>query len=164
MPLGQPALPQATIDVIRQWVTEGAQRPAVTSSAEAPATLFAVAPAADEILDHSPNELVIASPNEIDTSLVQTGAVKVTRSGGDGNFEEGNEVDVPVQVTVRSQSPTVLVLTKSDGAFAPDSYRISVAASGSVAATDLDGRPIDGDADGKSGGDFVEYFDVGRAL
>jgi hypothetical protein len=164
MPLGQSALPQATIDVIKQWVADGAQRPAVTATADKPATLLAISPLADEILTQPPSEVVIASPSEIDTSLVQTGAVEVVGSGGDGSFAEGNEFEVAVQVTVRSQSPTTLVVTKSDGAFAPDSYRLSIAGTGSLAASDLDGRPIDGDADGQSGGDFVEYFDIGRAL
>lgn len=164
MPLGQSALPQATIDVIKQWITDGAQRPAATATAEKPATLLAVSPAADAMLDRAPNEVVVASANELDTSLLQTGAISVLASGGDGSFDEGNEVAVAVQVTVRSQSPTTLVLTKPDGPFGPDSYRVRIAGSGALAASDLDGRPIDGDADGQSGGDFVEYFDIGRAL
>ncbi len=165
MPLGQAPLPAATIAVIRQWIAQGAQRPVVSTSIDAPAKLHGVAPAADDILDSAPTEIVIASANAIDTTLIQTGAVQVVRSGGDGSFEEGNEVQVPsLTVTVRSEAPTVLVVTKTDGPFLPDSYRVTIAGTGSIAASDRAGLPIDGDGDGKPGGDFVEYFEVGRAL
>lgn len=165
MPRNQPALPQETINVIRQWIAEGATRPVVRTSIDAPAKLMAVSPAADEILEHSPPEILIASPNAIDISLVQTGAITVVRSGGDGSFDEGNEVSIEgLQISVRSQEPTVLALTKTDGPFVPDSYRVTVAGTGSLAASDRDGRAIDGDDDGAAGGDFVKYFEVGSAL
>jgi len=164
MPLNQPALPQATIDVIRQWVAQGAQRPVVATSNTKPATLLAVNPLADEIVDGGPAEILIASPNAIDASLLQTGAFTVVRSGGDGSFDEGNEVAVDtLQLSLRSQEPTVLAATNSQ-AWVPDSYRITIAGNGSLAAQDRDGRPIDGDADGQAGGDFVVYFEVGRSL
>lgn len=164
MPLGQPALPQATIDVIRQWVSNGAQRPAVTSSATKPATLMAVSPLPDEIVMAGPAEIVIASAHAIDTTLIQTGAFSVIRSGGDGTFDDGNEVAADsLQLSVRSAEPTVLVATSAAG-WVPDSYRVTIAGNGSLAAQDRDGRPIDGDADGTPGGDFVVYFEVGRSL
>jgi hypothetical protein len=164
MPLNQAALPQATIDVIRAWVTQGAPRPAVATSSSKPATLVAVAPLPDEIIDGGPAEILIASPNAIDTTLLQTGAFTVVRSGGDGSFNEGNEVPVDtLQLSVHSQEPTVLAATNTQ-AWMPDSYRITIAGNGSLAASDRDGRPIDGDADGQAGGDFVVYFEVGRPL
>jgi len=164
MPLNQAALPQATIDVIRAWVAQGAQRPAVATSSAKPASLVAVEPLPDEIINGGPAEILIASPNAIDTTLIQTGAFTVVRSGGDGSFDEGNEVPVgTLQLSVRSQEPTVLVATNMQ-AWIPDSYRITIAGNGSLAASDRDGRPIDGDADGQAGGDFVMYFEVGRPL
>ena len=164
MPLGQPALPQATIDVMRQWVADGAQRPVVTSSIAKPATLFAVSPLPDEIVTEGPAEIVIASPNAVDTTFIQNGAFTVVRSGGDGTFDDGNEVAVDtLQLSVRSAEPTVLVATNS-AAWVPDSYRVTIAGNGSLAASDRDGRPIDGDADGQAGGDFVVYFEIGRSL
>ena len=111
-----------------------------------------------------PAEIVIASDNAIDTTLIQTGAFTVVRSGGNGAFDDGNDVPIDsLQLSVRSAEPTVLVATKPDG-WVPDSYRVTIAGNGSIAASDRDGRPIDGDADGKAGGDFVLYFDVGRSL
>jgi hypothetical protein len=163
MPLGAPALPQATIDVIRQWITQGAQRPAVPTSDIAPATLLAVAPDADAILDVGPDEILIASSNAIDTTLIQSGALMMMRSGSDGSFDEGNEIPIDsLHIVIRSLEPTVLVVTKA-GPWVPDSYRLTIAGSGALVATDRDGRAIDGDLDGKAGGDFVVYFDVGRS-
>jgi hypothetical protein len=137
----------------------------VATSVEAPAKLQGVSPAADDILNIAPTEIVIASANAIDTTFIQTGALQVLRSGDDGSFEEGNETPIPsLTVSVRSEAPTVLVLTKTDGPFVPDSYRITIAGNGALAAVDRAGLPIDGDGDGAPGGDFVEYFDVGREL
>src|SRR5688500_11064352 len=47
MPLGQPALPQATIDIIREWIANGAARP--PSATGLPAKFTVVVPAEDEI-------------------------------------------------------------------------------------------------------------------
>ncbi|HEY5808335.1 MAG TPA: hypothetical protein VIT67_10230, partial [Povalibacter sp.] len=48
MPLNGPALPQATIDVMRQWITDGAQRTAAVGASAMPAALMGISPAADD--------------------------------------------------------------------------------------------------------------------
>lgn len=160
MPLNGPALPQATIDVIRQWIIEGAQRPAPGGSG--PTVLRAIAPASDDILDAPPHEVVIEASAELDLSRLSTGHILLLRSGCDGSFAEGNEVAVPVlHVEVRSVQPTVLALTLPGGGWIADSYRLTLPDDGAAPMADLAANVIDGDADGVPGGDFVLYFELG---
>ncbi|HEY6642114.1 hypothetical protein [Povalibacter sp.] len=162
MPLGGPPLPQATIDVIRQWITDGAQQ----SVADAmPATLSAVSPTNAEILGKPPIELLVQASAELDTSRLQAGGVTLVASGHDGSFEEGNEVSINVmQVEVRSLDPTVLAILVPREQWTVDSYRFRIAGHDSEAITDRAGNVIDGDGDGAAGGDFVAYFELGGTL
>jgi hypothetical protein len=45
-----------------------------------------------------------------------------------------------------------------------DSYRLTIAGAGPTPALDLRGSPIDGDADGLAGGDFLLHFELGGTL
>jgi len=165
MPLGSPPLPQATIDVIRQWITAGAQRAAAATSAAAPATIIGVEPQRDQILDRPPREILLSSDAALDTSALQAGAVTLMRSGGDGSFAEGNEVTIaPLRIDVRSLEPTVIAIEIAPQDWTPDSYRLSVAGAGSIAMSDRSGAAIDGDNDGRAGGDFRMDFEIGRPL
>jgi hypothetical protein len=165
MPLGSPPLPQATIDVIRQWITAGAQRAAAATSTAAPATIIGVDPQRDQILDRPPREILLSSDAALDTSALQAGAVTLMRSGGDGSFAEGNEVTIaPLRIDVRSLEPTVIAIEIAPQDWTPDSYRLSVAGAGSIAMSDRSGAAIDGDNDGRAGGDFRMDFEIGRPL
>jgi hypothetical protein len=58
MPLGQPPLPQATIDIIRQWITDGAQ-PAAGLQSPGAMQLRATTPLVGEMLAQPPREILI---------------------------------------------------------------------------------------------------------
>lgn len=163
MPLNAPALPQATIDVIRQWIADGAANSPAGGSAKSSfelATITAVSPMSGASMAASSRDIVIASDVEIDTSLLQSGLVTLRVSGGDDEFESGNESDVPVAVTVRSQQPTVLVITPRSGSLRAESYELRVSGTDPVALADFNARAIDGDGNGTPGGDFVLRFTV----
>jgi hypothetical protein len=159
MPLNAPPLPQATIDVIRQWIANGATNSPTASTTEH-AQLTAVSPMSDSALPASARDIVITSDLELDTSLLQAGLVQLRASGGDGEFESGNESLVPVDVTIRSQQPTVLAITPRIAALPADSYELRVSGSDPVALADFHARAIDGNDDGAPGGDFVLRFTV----
>lgn len=164
MPLNQPPLPQATIDVIRQWIAEGAQQATATAASQ-PAVLMGVAPAADEILDKPPRELLVTANSGLDVNLVNTGNVMLVRSGKDGSFDEGNEVPMtPLHLQIRSFDPTVIAITLPQTQWVTDSYRLTISGAGPAPVADMGGRIIDGNADGTAGGDFVLYFDLGVSL
>jgi hypothetical protein len=164
MPLNSPPLPAETIAVIRQWVLEGAAQSSASLDPQTPAVLAAITPDANAILEKAPAQIVISANVELDTSSLNSGTVSLIRSGGDGSFDEGNEVEVPaLSFEIRSANPTVLAIAVPASAWVPDSYRLRIAGGGAVAVADLKGLAIDGDADGHAGGDFVTDFDLGRA-
>lgn len=165
MPLNSPALPQATIDVVKQWIREGAQRSAAATSPTSPATLSAVTPLEDQIVEGAPREIIVQSEASLDTTSLNVASVSLERSGGDGSFAEGNEVRVtPTSIEVLSSEPTVVSIKIAPGEWTPDSYQLTVTGDGSVAVGDRSGGAIDGDRDGRPGGNFVMQFDLGRAL
>ena len=162
MPLNSPPLPQATIDVIKQWIRDGAQRSVATGS---PATLSAVAPLEQQIIEGKPTEILVQSAAALDTTSINLASVALERSGGDGSFAEGNEIAVaPMAIEVLSTEPTVIAVKLAPEQWTPDSYQLTVAGNGAIAVGDRSGGPIDGDRDGKPGGNFTLQFDIGRAL
>jgi hypothetical protein len=155
MPLGQTPLPQATINVIRQWITDGAQPAAAGVSAPAALKIRAIAPLQEESLEVAPREILLAASGELDVGSLDASSVSLQRSGADGGFAEGNEVPIQnVQITVRSLDPTVLALTLTDGAWVPDTYQLNIAGHGATPATSRSGAPI---------ADFILQFNVGAA-
>jgi hypothetical protein len=166
MPLNGPALPQATIDVIRQWIADGAANNSPNASVTAKpqlqvAQLTAVSPMSGEAVPASTRYIVITSNVELDTSLLQSGLVTLRASGGDGEFESGNESLVPVEVTIRSQQPTVLAIAPTQLAtLPPDAYELHISGTAPVALADFAAQAIDGDGNGNPGGDFVLRFTV----
>jgi hypothetical protein len=165
MPLNSPPLPQATIDVIKQWIREGAQRSAASTSPQSPATISAIAPLDQQIIDAPPGEIIVSSAAALDTSAFNAASVVLERSGGDGSFEEGNEVTIaPMTLEVLSSEPTVISIKLAPNQWAPDSYQLTVAGAGSIAVGDRSGGPIDGDRDGTPGGNFVMHFELGQQL
>ena len=163
MPLNGPPLPASTITVIRQWITDGAQSSA--TSGTSPKTQFAnaeltpISPLSGEAMPATARDIVVASNVELDTSLLQAGLVTLRASGGDGEFDAGNERVVPAEVNVRSTQPTVLAITPLVEAL-PDTYELRISGTDPVALADYNARTIDGDGDGASGGDFVLRFTV----
>lgn len=167
MPLNLPPLPQETIAVIRQWITDGAANTmAAGGSAKSRfelVQLTAISPARNETVPAPVRDVVITSNVELDTSLMQSNLIELRASGGDGSFDSGNEHDVPVDAVVRSNFPTVLAITPRVAPLAADSYELRIRGTDPVAMADLQARPIDGDGDGAPGGDFVLRFTVEMA-
>ncbi len=117
MPLGQPPLPQATINVIRQWIADGAQRGAAPASATSAALqLQATTPLDGEVMSQAPREILVQASGELDTTTLDASTVALRRSGGDGTFGDGNEsVVAGVTVSLHSLDPTVLAISIPSG-------------------------------------------------
>jgi len=165
MPLNSPPLPQATIDVIKQWIRDGAQRSVATTGPQSPATISSISPLAEEIVEAPPRQILISSAAALDTSALNAASVVLKRSGGDGSFDEGNEVVLsPIRIEVLLAEPTSLAISIASGEWAPDSYELTIRGEGSLGVSDRSGSAIDGDRDGRAGGDFVMRFDLGQAL
>lgn len=148
MPLGQAALPQDRIDLIRRWIAAGAP-PAAT----APNNLVVSSsiPAAGEIAPAGLDRLTVIFAGDVDATLAASGTIELT----DG-------FDQPValaQVRVPAGRPNVVELQLAHPLNA-GSYQLTVRGQGPVALADTAGHVLDGDADGKAGGDFLMSFDV----
>jgi hypothetical protein len=160
MPQGGPPLPSETIAVIRQWILEGAQPPSAEAlAAPAAVELKVVHPLADEP-GPPPSSVLVTANGELDLTRLDAATVRLERSGGDGRFDDGNEiVSQPVQIKIRAQAPTVFAI-ESRGPWYDDRYRLVIAGDGADRLSDRAGRVIDGNGDGVPGGDFEFEFDV----
>lgn len=148
MPLGQAALPQDRIDLIRGWIAAGAPPAAV-----APGNLVVGSsiPAAGEVAPAGLDKLTVVFNRDIDAALAASDTIELT----DG-------FDRPVafkQVRVPAGRANVIELTLAQS-LAAGSYQLAVRGQGPVALADTAGRVLDGDADGVAGGDFLMSFDV----
>jgi hypothetical protein len=164
MPLDQPPLPQATIDVIRQWIADGAQPPADAATIADAVKLAAVEPLPGAVLAKPPTWIVIAADGPLNTSRMDAATVRLERSGGDGRFgDERDAAPGPVLVEVRTTSPTVVAVRPQFADWPDDTYRLVISGEGSDAVDDLAARRIDGDRDGAPGGDFTLEFELEKS-
>ncbi len=167
MPDGSPPLPQSDIDVIRQWITDGAMQNATASTKAVRASGASIVP--DSTLLSLPRQIVIIFDRDIDATTAQPVAVSLQRSGGDGLFDNGTQIDIPVaSVSVPLTNPRALHLqldpTVTD---TPDDYRLVVAGSGPNPILDLQGNRLNGGwldgveaDDSPQGADLVLNFTV----
>jgi len=148
MPLGQAALPQDRIDLIRQWIAAGAPPASV-----APDNLVVTSsiPASGEVASAGLDKLTVIFAGDVDATLAAS-----------GTFELRDGFDQPVtvaQARVPAGRPNVVEL-KLAHALGAGSYQLAVRGQGPVALADTAGHVLDGDADGSAGGDFLMSFDV----
>jgi hypothetical protein len=170
MPLGGSPLPQADIAMIRQWIVDGALPPQ-GSAPTAPIRVTSLAPLPDQVLEAMPASIIALFDRELDATSVTADTFTLVRSGGDGTFDDGNEVPIAASsVGVPADNPlsAVLDLTGADGV--ADTYRVRLAGGGPTAILDLDNNALDGEfsgefpsGDGTAGGDFVADFIVDAA-
>jgi hypothetical protein len=78
MPFGGPPLPAATINVMRQWVTNGA--PAATAIGPAPGfVVAAVVPATNDVVLGSVSQVLVALSHELDRTRLDATSVRIER-------------------------------------------------------------------------------------
>jgi hypothetical protein len=149
MPLGGAPLPQDRIDLIRAWIAAGAPMPQAASPGAL--TVASTIPAAGEIAAVGTSKLTVIFAAPVDVSLVAA-----------NTFELRDASDAPVPIAravVPAGRPNVVELALASS-LANGSYLLEVRGSGAVALADVSGRVLDGDADGRAGGDFLVSFDV----
>jgi methionine-rich copper-binding protein CopC len=107
MPFGGPYLPQSTINVIRQWITNGAQKPATAQSLESAVRSvqrFAVndtSPDDGSIVSTAVPRIVIEFNGDLDSNMVND--TTVTLAAGEGQ-------PVLVTATIPTGNPAALVI------------------------------------------------------
>ena len=155
MPLGGSPLPAATIAVIRQWITAGAQPSSAVNANHLSKLTPAWPPQGAHI--EPPRELLVTADGELDTTTLAN-SIELLQVDA-AAMGSGVEQIVPITTTVINSDPTVLAITRQ-GPWIAGPYELHINADASVRITDLAGRVIDGDGDANEGGEFVLRFTV----
>ena len=166
MPRGRAPLPQATIDVVRQWITDGATDDRAPSTDPIRVSSLSVTP--DAVLAAGPAEIIAGFDRDPDASTVNANTFLLTASGGDGTFNDGNETAVnAASITVPAANTRTAVFDLGGAALADDLYRIQLLGDGPSIIMDMEANALDGEfggalpsGDGTAGGDFTAEFTV----
>jgi hypothetical protein len=166
MPLNGTPLAQADINVIRQWIAEGALP--TTAPATGPIRVSSLAPLPGSSQPMPPPTIMAIFDRELDATSIDGTTFTVVRSGGDGTFTDGNEVAiVPVSVVVPAANRLTAVFDMSTAPPIEDTYRVTLVGTGPATIRDLDSNALDGEfsgafpsGNGAQGGNFVVTFRV----
>jgi hypothetical protein len=145
---GPPYLPQDRIDLVRRWIAAGAPM------SSAPVDQLIVAstiPAVSETAAPGLGKLTVVFNANVDSSRVSA-----------NTFVLRDAADQPVAlagVHVPSGRQNVVELTTAQP-LAAGSYQLAVRGDGPAPLAGESGHVLDGDADGKPGGDMLVPFDV----
>jgi methionine-rich copper-binding protein CopC len=147
MPFGETPLPQATIDAIRQWITNGA--PSAAAASPAATAMFAVqttAPLDSAVVKAPVRRIVVAFSQELDASLVNETTVSVARLVD--SEREGTAASVatavPVSVGLAPQNPAVMLITPQT-ALERGVYRATLRGTGGGALANLSATTLGAD-------------------
>ena len=165
MPPGAP-LPQSEIDVIRQWITDGATDDRVVVLD--PITVTSLSPMPNAALEAAPANIVAGFSRELNQGSVDATTFLLTASGGDGSFADGNEMQLnAASISVPAANPQSAVFDLTDVTLADDTYQVQLLGGAVNAIQDLDGNALDGEftgnlpsGNGVAGGDFVVQFTI----
>lgn len=165
MPAGLPALPQSDINVVRQWITDGALP---GSSASGPIRVTSLSPAPGSTQPALPAAITVGFNRDVNAPSVTTGSFTLRRSGPDGVLGTNDDVAIaPVSVTVPAANPRSAVMDLTAVASVQDRYGITLLGTGGAAILDLGGNALDGEpirllpsGDGSAGGDYSATFTV----
>src|SRR5688572_2269564 len=160
MPAGLPPLPQSDINVIRQWIGEGAM-PAAASPG--PIRVTSVSPELSEPVLALPASITVGFDRELNAPSVTTATFMLRRAGADGMLGTADDVAIaPTSVTVPLGNPRSAVMDLHGVPTVLDRYGITLLGTSSAAILDLGGNALDGEGDGAAGGDFTATFSVAK--
>jgi hypothetical protein len=156
---------QADIDVIRQWITDGAIDDTVVPSNPIRVTTITPMPGAD--LQTGPTQIVVGFDREVDATSVDAVTFRVDGSGGDATFGDGDDVTVvATSIMVPAANPQSAIFEVA-APLADDTYQVMLLGDGGTVIRDLDGNSLDGEytgafpsGNGTAGGNFQVRFSV----
>ena len=164
MPAGLPALPQSDINVIRQWIANGAMP---VSASQAPIRVTSLSPEAGSTEDAVPRSIIVGFDRELNAPSINAASFKLVRAGADGMLSTADDVAIaPLSVMVPLANPRSAVMNLAGLPLVPDLYGVTLLGSGGAAVLDLSGNALDGESmllpsgDGVAGGDFTATFSV----
>jgi methionine-rich copper-binding protein CopC len=134
MPLGETPLPQATINAIRQWVTNGAPNAPAGAAAQA----FAVqttAPVDKATVKSAPARILVTFTQDVDASLVNDTTVTLERIDPAISAAGGAGI-MPAGARLAPGNPAVLMITPN-ARLTAGAYRVTVRGTGGGALADM---------------------------
>jgi hypothetical protein len=162
MPLGETPLTPAVIDVIRQWITNGAPPAAAATSSvnamqkiqglanSASPAAFSVtqtAPLNGATLDPPVNYMIVAFNHEVDASLVNYTNLTVEQVVPGTTNEPDTTAQmaaIPAYTALADGNPNAIIITPV-APLLPGTYRVTVRGAGGGALADLNAQALDGD-------------------
>jgi hypothetical protein len=159
-------LAQTSITTIRTWIANGAidDRVVVLN----PIRVASLTPGPGANLQAPPTQIVAGFDRELDASTVNANTFVLRGSGGDGSFNDGNEVTIAAGaggISVPAMNPQSAIFDLTGVVVPDDTYRITLLGNGGSVIMDLDGNALDGEfggvfpsGNGVAGGDFVSQF------
>ncbi len=147
MPLGETALPQATIDAIRQWIANGAPNApaAPASSAAASLAVQTTAPLDKAVVHTAPPRILVTFSAGLDASLVNGTTVRLERIDGPQSVVSGEAAGVPARSALAANNAAVLMITPAQ-VLGPGIYRVTLRGSGGAALADMNAATLGADA------------------
>ena len=153
------AIAQADIDVVRQWIFDGAIDDTVV--VQDPIRVASLSPMPGQALTAPPAQIVAGFDREVDAATVNANTFLLQRSGGDGTFTDGNEVAITAaSISVPVANPQSAIFDLTGVTLVDDSYLVSLLGDGGSVIMDLDANALDGDGDGNAGGDYFAPFSI----
>jgi methionine-rich copper-binding protein CopC len=137
MPLGGPPLPQSTIDVIRQWISDGALQSAAAAAADEHFAVVAVSPADHAVVAAPATQIVVAFNQEVDASLINYTTLRLDRLTAAGAEPAGDSLSL---VLAAGNPRTVLI--RPAAALGAGTYRLTLRGAGGGALADTGARPL----------------------
>jgi hypothetical protein len=138
MPFGGPYLPESTINIIRQWIADGAQPDAVPSATTDAFAVSALSPADGAHARTGLRQLVVAFNHEPDSALVNQMTLHLERVTPAGAQELAGGTTLTL---AHGNAATVLVTPQQ--ALTPGRYRLVVGAAGASALSDVNAQPLE---------------------
>jgi hypothetical protein len=151
MPLGETPLPQATIDAIRQWITNGAPNVPATAASQVLA-VQSTTPQDSSIVSTPVRQIVVAFTQELDATLVNESTVTLERirpavldpappdpAGLDPETATqvgGAQEKIAVASALAAHNPAVLLITPTSP-LAAGVYRVTLRGTGGGALANL---------------------------
>jgi hypothetical protein len=149
MPLNEAPLPQATMDAIIQWVTNGAPNVAAAAAASEVFALQATVPDDKSTVNAPLARILVSFTQEVDASLINDSTVTLERMGdADTDPEAAATAESGEKIAavgaLAKHNPTVLLITPSKS-LDPGVYRVSVRGTGGGAIANLNASPLGSD-------------------
>lgn len=150
---GPPYLPQATINVIRSWITNGAMKAmaaSVSSSSQLAQrfTVAATSPGSNSVVTMVLPAIVVAFNHEVDASLINYTTVTLQKADAtlstDPMTSAGTFAQIPISTTLADGNPMVIVITPRVP-LAAGTYRVTLRGAGGGALADVNAQALGSD-------------------